>query len=186
MNVLIISDSHGNIKFLESIITAAQKNVVIEQIWHLGDEHDDMDYVEFDGIVKKVPGTRHSDYYRNAANRFLSFSLANTEITIIHSPYDLPKHLISQKRLFFYGHLHHPSIVKNGNGLLISPGHIKCDFDRGYEASFLIAEFSQNIKLKQYDRSGEIRAEAIVENCGETYELFSISGTPIGWENAAI
>jgi predicted phosphodiesterase len=183
LNVLIISDSHGNINFLQSIVEKAKNIADIEQIWHLGDEYEDMDYIDFDGIVKRVPGTRHPEYYSGALNKFLSFPFASAEITIVHSPYDIPKFLICQKRLFFYGHLHHPNIAKSGDGLLISPGHIKYPFDRGYEASFLIAEFSQTIKLKQYDYSGKFRSEAIVKNLAEKYELSQINGSPIGWES---
>jgi predicted phosphodiesterase len=183
---LIISDSHGNISFLQSVIENATKITNIEQIWHLGDEYEDMDYIDFEGIVKKVPGTRHPDYYSGALNKFLSFPFANTEITIVHSPYDIPKFLVGQKRLFFYGHLHHSNIAKSGNGVLISPGHIKYPFDRGYEATFLIAEFSQTIKLKQYDHSGRLRAEATIENYTEKYELSKIDGNPVGWESAKV
>jgi len=183
LNALIISDSHGNISFLQSIVKTAEKIADIEQIWHLGDEYEDMDYIDFDGIVKKVPGTRHPEYYSGALDKFLSFPFSGEEITIVHSPYDIPKFLIGQKRLFFYGHLHHSNIAKSGNGLLISPGHIKYPFDRGYEASFLIAEFSQNINLKQYDCSGKLRAEAVIKNLADRYELSQANGSPIGWEN---
>jgi len=183
LNALIISDSHGNISFLQSIVKTAKEITDIEQIWHLGDEYEDMDYIDFDGIVKKVPGTRHPEYYSGALDKFLSFPFSGEEITIVHSPYDIPKFLIGQKRLFFYGHLHHSNIAKSGNGLLISPGHIKYPFDRGYEASFLIAEFSQNINLKQYDCSGKLRAEAVIKNLADRYELPQASGSPIGWES---
>ncbi|MDR0304445.1 MAG: metallophosphatase family protein [Chitinispirillales bacterium] len=182
LNALVISDSHGNINFLQNIVKKAKEIANIEQIWHLGDEYEDMDYIDFDGIVKKIPGTRHPDYYSGALSKFLSFPFSNAEITIVHSPYDIPNFLICQKRLFFYGHLHRSNIAKSGNGLLISPGHIKCPFDRGYEASFLIAEFSQTIKLKQYDYSGKFKAEAIVKNLENRYELSQIKGSPIGWK----
>jgi predicted phosphodiesterase len=183
LNALIISDSHGNISFLRSIVEKAKEIANIEQIWHLGDEYEDMDYIDFDGIVKRVPGTRHPEYYSGTLNKFLSFPFSNAEITIVHSPYDIPKFIVGQKRLFFYGHLHHPNISKSGNGLLISPGHIKYPFDRGYEASFLIAQFCQTLKLKQYDSLGKFRAEAVIENITDKYELSQISGNPIGWEN---
>lgn len=183
LNALIISDSHGNVSFLQSVIEKAKEIADIEQIWHLGDEYEDMDYIDVDGVVKKVPGTRHPEYYSGALDKFLSFPFGGAEITIVHSPYDIPKFLISQKRLFFYGHLHHSNIAKSENGLLISPGHIKYSFDRGYEASFLIAEFSQTINLKQYDASGKLRALARVNNLADKYELSQASGEPIGWES---
>lgn len=182
-NALIISDSHGNINFLQSIVEKAKEIADIEQIWHLGDDYEDMDYIDFDGVVKRVPGTRHYDYHSGALDKFLSFPFGNAEITIVHSPYDIPKFLIREKRLFFYGHLHHPNIAKSGSGLLISPGHIKYSFDRGYEASFLIARFSQTIILRQYVYTGEFRAEALIENLEKSYELSEISGNPVGWES---
>jgi predicted phosphodiesterase len=184
LNVLVISDSHGNINFLRDIVEKAQEIAQISQIWHLGDEYEDMDYIDFDGIVKRVPGTRHPDYYSGALDKFLSFPFAENEISLVHSPYDVPKKLAGAKRLFFYGHLHKPDVFKSGNGILISPGHIKYSFDRGYEATFLIVEFCQNIIVKQYAYSGEFKAQAIIENREKSYELSEVSGNPIGWEKA--
>jgi predicted phosphodiesterase len=184
LNVLVISDSHGNINFLRGIVEKAKEIAEISQIWHLGDEYEDMDYIDFDGIVKRVPGTRHPDYYSGALDKFLSFPFADNEISIVHSPYDIPKFLIGDKRLFFYGHLHKPDIFKSGNGILLSPGHIKYPFDRGYEAAFLLVEFSQTINVKQYAHSGEYRARAVIENRKGSYEISEVSGNPIGWEKA--
>ena len=183
LNVLVISDSHGNINFLHSVVNKAKEIADIKQIWHLGDEYEDMNYIDFDGIVKRVPGTRHPDYNSGKLLKFLSFAFANNDITIIHSPYDIPSSLIGEKRLFFHGHLHRSNIEKSGNGIIISPGHIKCHNDRGYDATFLIVQFSKKIKISQYIHTGDFCAEAIIENTKEKYKLSNVSGKPIGWES---
>jgi predicted phosphodiesterase len=152
MKSLIISDSHGNIPFLREIIKTAQKITNFEQIWHLGDEYEDMDYIDFDGIVKKVPGTRHPLYFSNESAKLHSFSAGKFEITLIHSPYDIPKRMVASKRIFFYGHLHEPKLMDWGSGILASPGHINGSFDRGNDASFIIFEED---KLSLYNYLGE-------------------------------
>lgn len=172
MKALIISDSHGNIPFLRKIIETAKKVADFEQIWHLGDEYEDMDYIDFDGIIKKVPGTRHPLYYSNESARLYSFPAGNFEITLIHSPYDIPKNMVGSKRIFFYGHLHQPKIAKSGYGILASPGHIKSSFDRGNDASFIIFEENKDIaKLSLFNQFGDLITNTVVENLSDELKI---------------
>jgi predicted phosphodiesterase len=172
MKALVISDSHGNIGFLKEIIATAKTVADFEQIWHLGDEYEDMDYIDFDRIIKKVPGTRHPLYYSNESARIFSFPAGQFEITLVHSPYDIPQNLVAAKRIVFYGHIHQAKIAKWGSGVLASPGHIKNSFDRGNEASFLIFEENGNsAKLSIYNKFGELKLSANIENSDENLIL---------------
>jgi predicted phosphodiesterase len=172
LKALIISDSHGNISFLKDIIKTAKNIADFEQIWHLGDEYEDMDYIDFCGIVKKVPGTRHPLYFTNESARILSFSAGKFEITLIHSPYDIPKNLVGTKRIFLYGHLHQPKMAECGSGILASPGHIANSFDRGSEASFFIFEEEQNsAKLSLFNMFGDLKLNIGIENLNNELKI---------------
>lgn len=165
MKALIISDSHRNIGFLENIVKTAKNITDFEQIWHLGDDYEDIDYIDFDGIIKKVPGTRHSLYFENDSNKILSFPFGKFEIMLVHSPYDIPQKLTGTKRIFFYGHLHKPGISKWNNGILASPGHIKNSFDRGNEASFMIFDETGNFaNLSLFTYTGTEKEKIEIEN----------------------
>jgi len=164
MKALAISDSHRNISFLRDIIKTAKNITKFEQIWHLGDEFEDIDNIDFDGIIKKVPGTRHPLYFTNDCARILSFPFGKFEITLVHSPYDIPQKLAGSKRIFFYGHLHKPNISQWHNGILASPGHVNGSFDRGNEASFMIFEENWNsANLSLFNYTGKLKEQVKIE-----------------------
>jgi len=151
IKVLVISDSHGNQKFLRQVL---QSEHDAEIIVHLGDYYNDLEdnYDLTDGkTIFRVPGIFNSGYFSGKLSPICVFEINNWRIGGVHAPQDIAK-LPGKFDVILSGHTHSPKVEKSNNCLYINPGHIKNLIDRGNMASYAILEISDetiNVKIKQ-------------------------------------
>lgn len=139
IKILVISDTHHNYQIMGSVLEIEKHAGVI---FHLGDEHDDLDmffeYTEHKNIYT-VPGIYHPDYLNKPTRRCISFSIENWDFQMAHAPKDLN---LSDNTidLFLHGHTHKPEITMLTKACMLNPGHLKAPMDRGFVASYMIIE----------------------------------------------
>ncbi|WP_290771521.1 metallophosphoesterase [Anaerofustis sp.] len=125
--IIIVSDTHGDIKTLEKVL---KKEKNYNYIFHIGDHHFDMDEVDMDlsGVeVKKVRG--NCDFMKETEEIF--FELSGKKIFITHG------HLYGVKNSYtnifykacevgadivLFGHTHEKLDIKMGHIHLFNPG----------------------------------------------------------------
>ncbi len=157
MKVLICSDSHGNMSFIQTMYRVAQQEKV-DLVIHCGDNYEDAEYfVEHKMPCVRVPGT-WSDYYQNSMidNRRIE-TFEGWNCLLSHTPtvdsHDLPSDPDPQVwfeskniNIMFHGHTHKPEIERlSPTRIRVNPGHIKADHDRGYPASYAIMTCSSSL-----------------------------------------
>lgn len=143
-----MSDSHGNVEFVEQLVKWFKKNKC-EKIIHLGDDWEDVaKWVE----IIKVPGV-FSDLYKNpdVPNRLiLEFEGWNVLLTHTRKSYkdDLPTDLKPEEviknkeaNVILYGHTHIPLIERKDGIIYINPGHLRPFDKKGYPPTLGILEF---------------------------------------------
>lgn len=145
--IMIISDSHGNIDFVEQFLKKIRHEQV-DLIYHLGDYYDDADAIIKKGYpCVRVPGTWTSYYqdYRFENRRIEEIN--NWRIYLTHTPTkhynDLPddtdpQEIISQNMadIICHGHTHVWQVKEENNVVIINPGHIKSANDNGKPPTF--------------------------------------------------
>ncbi|HPY96474.1 MAG TPA: YfcE family phosphodiesterase [Candidatus Cloacimonadota bacterium] len=136
--ILVVSDTHGNYKFLNDVLSFEKK---IDVLIHLGDEHTDID--NFTELLDKmrvfsVAGIYHRDYL-NQSKRKLNFNLESLRFQITHSPNDLD---LTSKNIdiFIHGHTHLSLIDEHKTFVVLNPGHLKSDMDRGEYPTYMVLE----------------------------------------------
>ncbi|MDP8220040.1 MAG: YfcE family phosphodiesterase [Candidatus Stygibacter frigidus] len=149
--VLVVSDSHGNQRFLRQVLQAEHD---AEIIVHLGDYYNDLEenYDLTDGkTVYRVPGIFNSGYFSGKLSPTCVFEVNNWRIGGVHAPQDIPK-LPGKFDVILSGHTHSPKVEKLNLYLHINPGHLKNLIDRGNIASYAVLEISDekiNVKIRQ-------------------------------------
>ena len=153
MNILVMSDTHGNLSMIEKMLGVAKEN---DLVIHLGDNYDDAYlFIQEHIPTIRVPGTWGAEYQNVMIEnrRFETFSdikffLTHTPTKDVHDlSTDIDPHqvLINQDcDIFCHGHTHHPNIQKMGSVVILNPGHLKADYDRGFPASFAQIKIDSN------------------------------------------
>ena len=159
MNICVISDTHGNIGYLEKLNTIISGK--IEILIHLGDESSDVNGIINPGIKTiTVPGIYEHHYRnKNTARRIIE-TINNIKFLLTHTPYqtnsDLPGELTPEQlsttvNIVLFGHTHTPTIEIKNKILWINPGHIKSEYDRGNPASYCIINTNNPVSIKIYE-----------------------------------
>lgn len=144
MKILVISDTHGNINNVLSIL---EKNQEIDRIIHLGDNEKDAEDLEYITSlpIDYVPG--NCDYMSNNQPEKI-LSLVNKRIFITHGHYYGVKNNLEKIKkvgiennfdMILYGHTHMASIEKYKKLSIINPGSITDPRD-GKGCSFALLE----------------------------------------------
>lgn len=166
MKVMVISDIHGNIEYLNRALDR-YKAEDAEKLLILGDfggyVHSSSDYEVAEelnnmaGAIIAVKGNCDSEYIDDIFNFGLTYmrtiEINNKKITLTHGhiygPYNLPSDC---GEIFLFGHTHHGMIEKQGERIIANPGSISKPRG-GTKNSYLIID-EDNIQLK--DLQGEI------------------------------
>ena len=159
MKILIISDTHGNMTMVSKILTFAKE---YDQIIHLGDDYQDTKpFINAELPIICVPGTWGFEYQNSMIEnrRFETFNgwrlfLTHTPTRDFHDlPDDLDPEVVLRNQncdIFCHGHTHRPEIQEDGKVVVLNPGHLKSDFDRGFPASYatlILTPHSCEIKI---------------------------------------
>jgi len=161
MKIVIISDSHGNVKNFKKVIDWAEKQNV-QTVLHCGDigslESLKESLSGFKGEFFGVLGNMDKDFKTeiNEYNKIirvkveqdiLEKEIKNRKIAITHFP-DIAKKLAQSGKIdvVFYGHTHRPWDEKIGDTHMINPGELAGQF---YKPSFAVYDLETgNLELK--------------------------------------
>lgn len=164
MTIGVISDTHGNKDFLVKALEKMLELGKVDLVIHLGDNYKDAEIIGQKGIpYMRVPGV-YCECYKDPAvpNRFVEefegwrFLLSHTETSHpLDLPHDLkPESIVKANRVdvFLYGHSHKPRLEVANGILLMNPGHLKQESDKGIKPSFGLIEVERDwIKARLVD-----------------------------------
>lgn len=160
MKVMVISDIHGNIEYLNKALDR-YKEEEAEKLLILGDfggyVHSSTDYEVAEalnnmaGAIIAVKGNCDSEYIDDIFNFSLTYiktiEINNIKITLTHGhiyePYNLPNEC---GKIFLFGHTHRGMIEQLGEKNIANPGSISKPRG-GTKHSYLIID-EENIYLK--------------------------------------
>lgn len=153
MKIGLISDTHGNIRYLEEAANRLIKNYCVDTLIFLGDECEDIESVKdmFKDHVW-VPGVFCEHYKDRSIPHRLIKEFQGFKVLITHTPVshqndfvdDInPETAANEKKvdMVFHGHTHIPRIEKKEGVIWVNPGHLKKDDKRGSPPSFGIVDF---------------------------------------------
>ena len=173
MQLLIMSDSHGNVSYIDSLLSIAKSS---DMVIHLGDNYSDAKgFLEYDLPMIRVPGTWGWEYQDAFIDnrRFETFNgwrffLTHTPTSDPNDRFDdlNPETVIQNKEcdIFCHGHSHKPMINHQNNVCILNPGHLKSAVDRGYKASYAILHLTKPYCLIQiFDfETGEVVMDRVL------------------------
>ena len=127
--VLVISDTHGRTKYLEKILPMVQP---IDQLLHLGDVGNDVDYIE---VIAECPCcfvAGNNDYYSDLPRERL-IKLNGVPVFLTHGHYyyvnsrkDFVRSAAVQRgaKIALFGHTHVPYLEEDDTILVANPGSL--------------------------------------------------------------
>ncbi len=130
MRVIVLSDSHGSLGRLSTILTVAEQGGSIDAIIHLGDGYWDLRDLEVDlPPVYQVAG--NCDHFRSDTLDFVT--LSNAKILLTHGHYQhvregaddlLALAIDNQCHAALYGHTHYQKMEWRNGILILNPGAV--------------------------------------------------------------
>ena len=159
MKIVVISDTHGNQKFLRKALINED---TFNYVFHLGDNYDDIDFNE-DVIggaeVIRVPGIFHPGYLDKSLSPVQFVSIGDISFTLIHNIDDL-RSMDPSTNVVLYGHTHIPAYDVSGKVHFANPGHLKQSHHRGCDASYLVVTVdNSNVKFSFKRLDGSVWRE---------------------------
>lgn len=145
MKILIVSDSHGRIKNLETVINKVSP---IDLFIHLGDFEGSEDYVEAIVPCKVEMVSGNNDYF-NGLDRDKIIKIGKYIIMLTHGHRYGVNYGVEQIKdialqhgasIVMFGHTHRPLIDLNSSVWAINPGSITLPRQEGGKPSFIIMD----------------------------------------------
>ncbi len=180
MKLVVVSDTHGNLKGLRRVVSEVIGKEAVDLFIHLGDDYDDASvFDEFACEYVRVPGV-FSDYYldKSIPNRLIkefegwTFLLTHTESS--HSndlPDDIkPEEVIAKGEVdvVLYGHTHKPDATVKNQILFVNPGHLKDEDKKGFPPTYAVIDVTpETIDVKIFEaKEGRIFKEVVFRGQG--------------------
>ena len=141
--VLVISDTHGRTKNLEKILPLVQP---IDQLLHLGDVGNDVDYIE---VIAECPCcfvAGNNDYYSTLPRERL-IKLNDVPIFMTHGHYhyvnarkDFIRSAAVQRgaKIALFGHTHVPYQEEEGGVLVANPGSLSLPRQADHYPTYMV------------------------------------------------
>ncbi len=169
MKIGLISDSHGNLRFLHRAVDLLLIQGA-EEFWHLGDEHADAQEISYQGLpLVVVPGNRAREYHDGRLPKVRCQAVDGWVFLLAHTPEDAVQVIrdtqtmrdtrtragagagagagnTAELHAVCHGHTHHYHVGLGSDGLAwINPGHLKAPFDRGRPPSCGLLEATEGL-----------------------------------------
>lgn len=173
MLIGVMSDTHGNLKYMQRAAHLMVHEFGVEAIIHLGDDYDDaMQMDPYGRPLYVVPGMYESAYTNKKIPHRLIKEFGGIVFMLSHTPtrnqYDRtgdinPARALSDygAEVLLHGHTHSYRQIESEDGLiLICPGQLKAEKDRGYPPAFAIIDAKRpNMEVRFVDLDGKILEE---------------------------
>lgn len=170
MRLGIMSDTHGNLPLMQKAADRMIDEFRVEAIVHLGDDYADVKHLKLRGKpLYAVPGIFERAWSDGSVARRRIEELGGVRFFLAHTPTADPrdeKEDLNPGRarsrygcdVLLHGHTHRYRAEESVDGLImINPGHLKAEEDRGMPATFAIVETTRpNLKVEIYDLVGNL------------------------------
>lgn len=160
MKILVVSDTHGNVKRLEKIYEKHEDE--IDMLIHLGDGCDDVLELDVDNSIVEVVVVRGNNDFFSYAPEVVTKELNNVLVVAEHRPdysymdYDAGKY---KRLLYMHGHKHIVKLEKDRNVMILSPGALfRPRDDNGYAYAIVEIHDDGKVSIKVRDMDGKILA----------------------------
>ena len=159
--VLVISDTHGRTKYLEKILPMVQP---IDQLLHLGDVGNDVDYIE---VIAECPCcfvAGNNDYYSDLPRERL-IKLNGISIFMTHGHYhyvnarkDFIKSAAMQRGadIALFGHTHVPYLEEQDGILVANPGSISLPRQADHYPTYLLLYIGEDGSVRTEQHKVEV------------------------------
>lgn len=155
MRIGIISDTHGNSKYLSEVVQFLKENCDVDKIYHLGDHYKDKKFLEQLGIEYIiVPGLYDPEYVIENIPNIIVDKIEGFHVVLTHSvdEIDLNKKIYKKCKIICHGHTHNWQVELIDGVLYINPGHLKEETHKGRIASFAFLSIdSFFIRVRVFD-----------------------------------
>jgi len=162
MRIAVLSDTHGNRKFMFQAAEALAGAHGAGVLFHLGDDYPDAEDLRMAGYeVRAVPGLWCQEYARHSILRRLVEHFDGVSVACAHA---LEEFSGRERRsdIVLHGHTHKPDIQTRGHSVLFNPGHLKSSRSRGHPASYgLIDIETERLSFFVYRLDGLLLLERI-------------------------
>ena len=170
MRLGIMSDTHGNLPLMQRAADRMIDEFRVDAVVHLGDDLADAKQLRLRGkALYAVPGLFERAYTDGSAARRRIEQLGGISFFLSHTPTADPRDTDSDLNpgrarsrygcdVLLHGHTHRYRAEEAMDGLImINPGHLKAEEDRGMPATFAIVDASRpNLKVEIYDLAGTL------------------------------
>lgn len=168
----LISDSHRNLDYLKKAADYLTKEEKVDFLIHLGDDYEDAEILkDYGAKLIQVPGVFSHLYKEPSVPNRIITNIEGLRIMISHtvsfhkndSRDDLlPEEAIEKNwiDMLLYGHTHLYSIDFEKGVLLVNPGHLMAENDKGNPPTFSEIEIDdKDIKVRIIGLDGKIILE---------------------------
>jgi len=173
MIIGVMSDTHGNIEYMQQACNLMIDKFAVEAIVHLGDDYDDAQRMDTRGRPRyAVPGMYERAWYDDRIPHRLIKQFGGVVFLLSHTPTrdrrdkagDMnPARALSMygAEVLMHGHTHKYRVLESADGLIvICPGHVRSDLDRGSPPSFAVIDSARpNVKVKFVSLDGDVLEE---------------------------
>ena len=170
----VMSDTHGNLAYMQRACDMMVRKFGAEAIIHLGDDYKDAMEMDTKGKpLYAVPGMYENAWHNDTIpHRLIKefgglvFMLSHAAVRDKHDKAgDInPARALTRygAEVLLHGHTHKYKLMKSAEGLIvICPGHVRSDRDRGSPPTFAIIDAKRpNIGVKFMNLDGEVLEEA--------------------------
>ena len=147
--ILVISDTHGRTNYLEKILTQVKP---IDQLLHLGDVGNDVDYIE---VIAECPCcfiSGNNDFYSTLPReRLIKLNQVPIFMTHGHNYYvnsrkDYVRSAAAQRgaRIALFGHTHVPYLEEDETILVANPGSLSLPRQADHCPTYLLLYISED------------------------------------------
>jgi putative phosphoesterase len=173
MIIGVMSDTHGNLAYAQKACDLMVRKFNAEAIIHLGDDYDDAHRMDTKGLpLYAVPGMYERAWYDDRIPHRLIKQFGGVVFLLSHTPTrdrrdkvgDInPARALSKysAEVLLHGHTHKYMVTESEEGsIVICPGHVRGDIDRGSPPTFAIIESRRpNVGVKFISLDGEVLEE---------------------------
>lgn len=153
MRLGVMSDTHGNVPFMQRAADRMQREFHVEAVIHLGDDIADTKALKIEGTrLYAVPGVFEAAWSDGSTPHRLIEEFGGVRFLLSHTPsrhsHDGPDDIDPETarkhhgvHVLLHGHTHSFRAVQSADDLvIINPGHLKAGKDRGVPATFAVID----------------------------------------------
>lgn len=153
----VLSDTHGNRKFLEQARKLAVNHFGASVLIHLGDNYSDAEVLMLEGTpVWAVPGLWCAAYHSPSIPRARLEGAATLLIHFAHAEQDLEPESVERAQIILTGHTHCYRLDFLDGKIWMNPGYLKKERDKSRPPTFgLIAVATDTVECSILGLDGQ-------------------------------